>query len=71
MLRKVLVLMVAVSAFLFLYVPHSGAADVIKLKFANYMPILHINTIIMGKFCDEVNKKLTGKVEITAEFVIV
>ena len=40
-------------------------ADVIKLKFANYFPPTHMNSIMMGKYCEELNKKLTGKVEIT------
>jgi TRAP-type transport system periplasmic protein len=65
MLKKALVLMFVASVVLFICAPHSGAADVIKLKFANYMPILHINVPLMQKFCDEVNKKLAGKVEIT------
>ena len=57
--------MFVASVVLFMCAPHSGAADVIKLKFANYMPILHINVPLMQKFCDEVNKKLAGKIEIT------
>lgn len=40
-------------------------ADVIKLKFANYFPPTHMNSIMMGKYCEELNKKLAGKVEIT------
>ncbi|MCX5806432.1 MAG: TRAP transporter substrate-binding protein [Proteobacteria bacterium] len=40
-------------------------ADVIKLKFANYFPPMHKNSIIMEKYCKELNKKLAGKVEIT------
>jgi len=43
----------------------SHAADVIKIKFANYMPIMHVNTVMMGKFVEDVNKKLAGRVEIT------
>jgi TRAP-type C4-dicarboxylate transport system substrate-binding protein len=41
------------------------SADVIKLKFANYFPPMHMNSVMMGKYCEELNKKLTGKVEIT------
>jgi TRAP-type C4-dicarboxylate transport system substrate-binding protein len=65
MVRKILTLVFVLSVLSFLCATHSGAADAVKLKFANYMPIMHINTIMMGKFVDEVNKKLAGKVEIT------
>jgi TRAP-type transport system periplasmic protein len=65
MKRKALVLVFAVSVLAFLWSTPSGAAEVIKLKFANYMPIMHINTVIMGKYVDEINKKLAGKVEVT------
>ncbi|OPY70336.1 MAG: Monocarboxylate 2-oxoacid-binding periplasmic protein precursor [Syntrophorhabdaceae bacterium PtaU1.Bin034] len=64
MIRKVLVAVCLFSALSLLGVP-TGRADVIRLKFANYMPIMHTNTIVMGKFVDEVNKKLAGRVEIT------
>jgi len=64
MARKVLAVVFVVAVFSFLFAT-SGAAEVIKIKFANYMPIMHTNTIVMGKFVDEVNKKLAGKVEIT------
>jgi TRAP-type transport system periplasmic protein len=37
---------------------------VIKLKFANYFPPTHMNSVVMGQYCDELNKKLTGKVEL-------
>jgi TRAP-type C4-dicarboxylate transport system substrate-binding protein len=43
----------------------AAAAQVIELSLANYMPVLHINSVLMGKFCDEVNKRLAGKVKIT------
>ena len=42
-----------------------AGADVIKLKFANYFPPTHMNSIMMGKYCDELNKKLAGKIEVT------
>lgn len=40
-------------------------ADPVKLKFANYFPPTHMNSVMMGKFCEELNKKLAGKVELT------
>ena len=56
---------VFVVAFLFLMVSSPYAAEVIKLKFANYFPPTHMNSVMMGKYCEELNKKLAGKVEIT------
>jgi TRAP-type C4-dicarboxylate transport system substrate-binding protein len=40
-------------------------ADVIKLKFANYYSPTHLNSVIFEKYCQELNKKLAGKAEIT------
>jgi TRAP-type C4-dicarboxylate transport system substrate-binding protein len=57
--------MVFVMAFVFLMVPSPYAAEVIKLKFANYFPPTHMNSVIMGKYCEELNKQLGGKVELT------
>lgn len=65
MVKKVLAFMVVAVVYSFLSVTPSSAAEVIKLKLANYMPIMHINTIMMGKFVEEVNRKLAGKVEVT------
>jgi TRAP-type C4-dicarboxylate transport system substrate-binding protein len=56
---------VFVVTFLFSMVSSPYAAEVIKLKFANYFPPTHMNSTIMGKYCEELNKKLAGKVEIT------
>jgi TRAP-type transport system periplasmic protein len=63
MVRKLVVLLFAVA--LVFSVSSLAGADVIKLKFANYFPPTHMNSIMMGKYCDELNKKLAGKVEIT------
>ena len=41
------------------------AAEAIKLKFANYFPPMHMNSVMMGKYCEELSKKLGGKVELT------
>ena len=60
-----LVLLVFVISLLFLTYSFTYAADIIKLKFANYFPPTHMNSVMMGKFCDELNKKLAGKVELT------
>src|SRR5512135_392143 len=62
--RKV-ALAVFVVSFLFLTVSSPYAAEVIKLKLANFFPPTHMNSVMMGKYCDELNKKLAGKVELT------
>jgi len=61
--KKVMVLMF-VLAFLF-SVSSVVCADVIKLKLANFFPTMHMNSVMLGKYCEELNKKLAGKVEIT------
>jgi TRAP-type C4-dicarboxylate transport system substrate-binding protein len=53
-----------VLAFLF-SVSSVTCADVIKLKLANYFPTTHMNSVMLGKFCEELTKKLAGKVEST------
>lgn len=45
--------------------PTFASADLIKLKFANYFPPTHMNSVMMGKYCEELNKKLAGKVKLT------
>jgi TRAP-type C4-dicarboxylate transport system substrate-binding protein len=62
--RKV-ALAVFVVTFFFLTVSSPYAAEVIKLKFANFFPPTHMNSVMMGKYCEELNKKLAGKVELT------
>ena len=47
-----------------------SAADVIKLKFANYFPPTHMNSVMMGKYCEELNKKLAGKVELPSTLAV-
>lgn len=41
------------------------AAEPIKLKFANYFPVIHKNTVFGQAFCDEIKKRTGGQVEIT------
>ena len=62
--RKIVLFVFAVS-LLFSSYSVTNAADVIKLKFANYFPPTHMNSVMMGKYCEELNKKLAGKVELT------
>ena len=64
MVRKVMVFVCAV----FLVVSACsvcGAAETIKLKFANYFPPVHKNSTLFAEFCQEINKKSGGKVEIS------
>ena len=63
MKRKVVLLVIA-GLFLLSTYSFGHAADVVKLKFANYFPPTHMNSVMMGKFAEELNKKLAGKVEI-------
>ncbi len=62
---KKAVSVVLVVSFLLFAFSLTCSADVIKLKFANYFPPTHMNAVMLGKYCDELNKKLAGKVEIT------
>ncbi|MGZ3589324.1 MAG: TRAP transporter substrate-binding protein [Thermodesulfobacteriota bacterium] len=64
-MRGKIVWMVLVASFVFLTVSSPYAAEVIKLKFANYFPPTHMNSVMMGKYCEELNKQLAGKVEMT------
>ncbi len=54
-----------VAAFLLAPYSFTHAADQINLKLANYFPPTHMNSVMMGKFCEELNKKLGGKVALT------
>jgi TRAP-type C4-dicarboxylate transport system substrate-binding protein len=42
-----------------------SSAEVIKLKSANYLPPTHKMSLLGQKFCEEVNKRSNGRVEIT------
>ena len=64
MTRKLVVLAFVVS-FVFSLSSLAGA-EAIKLKFAGYHPPVHMVSVLINKFCEEVNKKSGGKVEMTA-----
>jgi len=64
MARKVAVLVLVVSFVL--SVSTIVGAETIKLKFASYHPPVHMVSVLIGKFCEEVNKRSGGKVELTS-----
>ena len=64
MARKVAVLVLVVSFVL--SVSTIVGAEPIKLKFASYHPPVHMVSVLIGKFCEDVNKRSGGKVELTS-----
>ncbi len=58
-------LLVSVLSLLFFTCSSAYAAEAVKLTFANFFPATHMNSTIMAKYCEELNKKLAGKVEFT------
>jgi TRAP-type transport system periplasmic protein len=64
MLKKLVLFMFVVS-LLFSTYSFTRAEEPIKLKVANYFPPTHMCAVLLGKYCEEVNKKLAGKVELT------
>ena len=62
-MRRGIMLLLAVC-ILFLVAPSfTHAADVIKLKAANYLPVTHPMSLLSGWFCDEVKNRTKGQVE--------
>ena len=41
------------------------AAEPIKLKYSQYFPATHKNSVLTGQFCEEIKKRTNGRVEIT------
>jgi TRAP-type C4-dicarboxylate transport system substrate-binding protein len=64
-MRRTAGLTALVVSILFSAYSFTFAAEPVKLKFANYFPPTHMNSVMMGKFSEELNKKLAGKVELT------
>lgn len=64
-MRKGIVLLLLGVIFVFATYSLSNGADVIKLKSANYLPPTHKMSLLGQQFCEEVNKRAGGRVEIT------
>jgi TRAP-type C4-dicarboxylate transport system substrate-binding protein len=64
-MRKNIALLLLVIAFIFATHSFVRAAEVIKLKAANYLPVTHKMSLLTGWFCDEIKKRTNGQVEIT------
>jgi len=64
-MRKGIALLLVVVALVFATYSLTRAAEVIKLKGANYLPVTHPMSLLSGWFCDEVKKRTNGQVEIT------
>ena len=65
MKRNGLAVYAGMLLFFFGFIGVSQAADQIKLKFANYFPVVHKNTVLGKEFCDEIKKRTGGRVEIS------
>ena len=64
-MRKSITLLLFVIVFVFATHSLVCAAEVIKLKGANYLPVTHPMSQLGAWFCDEVKKRTNGQVEIT------
>jgi TRAP-type C4-dicarboxylate transport system substrate-binding protein len=63
-MRRSIVFLLVVLALVFATYSVTRAADVIKLKGANYLPVTHPMSHLSGWFCDEMKKRTNGQVEI-------
>jgi len=64
-MKKGVALLLVVVFLVFAAHSVGRAAEVIRLKAANYLPVTHPMTLLSGWFCDEVKKRTNGRVEIT------
>jgi TRAP-type C4-dicarboxylate transport system substrate-binding protein len=64
-MKKVVCLLLVAVFLVMAAQSYVRAADVIKLKAANYLPVTHPMSVLTAWFCDEVKKRTNGRVEIT------
>lgn len=63
-MKKSVLLLFCLIAFVFMAIVPVNAQEVIKLKAANYLPPMHKMSLLTQWFCDEVKSRTNGKVEI-------
>ena len=63
--RKVVLLVCAIFLVFSVYSVYGATEAPIKLKFANYFPPTHRLSTLFAEFCQEINKKSGGKVNIS------
>ena len=63
-MRKGIVSCVLAVVFFFVGVFSCSAAEVIKLRAANYLPTTHKMSLLTERFCQEIKKRTNGRVEI-------
>ena len=66
MKRRILLVFVTVVFSLSSFaLGHAASAGPIKLNYANFMPPMHPYSVLAKQFCDEINQKADGKVQVT------
>ena len=63
--KKLALSMLLVVSLLFSTYSFSHGAEAIKLKFANYFPPTHMNSVIMGKYCEELKRNWPARWTLT------
>jgi TRAP-type C4-dicarboxylate transport system substrate-binding protein len=64
-MKKGVMVLLLVIAFVFVANSFVKAQDVIKLKAANYLPVTHPMSLLSKWFCDEVKKRTNDRVEVS------
>ena len=59
-MKKVVCLLLVAVFLVMAAQSYVRAADVIKLKAANYLPVTHPMSVLTAWFCDEVKKRTNG-----------